>query len=233
MPALLDLPKELRLQIWDYVLDLELGNNAVQHLCDNSFKLPPNTKGPLIIGKPPSWPWTCRPDHFHPALLETSSLVRSEAIPLLYGTRTIILFLRFCESRAQIDHWIEKVATYPAIYKHIRNISIQFFGLPHRCTATMLDCRAYTVTNKCCWTQPLTGKKLAMLQTVENILARFRCGCVRPQHNLAGCLKELVAAMILPVSNSKLKSETIANLRLHGPSDFQLRFEVVRRLCVA
>ena len=207
--ALLSLPKELRLIIFEYAL------------ADDS---------PVTVGLPSSVPWQGRPRAYHPPLTGVSKLTRQECLPIIYQDKTVILVLRYREGRHQVQHWLNAMATDSAMRKHVRYASIQYFERPHRSTAMLVDLTKFDILNRESWIHPLLGKPLNTLNEVEielkSALAKFK-SAVTDEH-VPEVLRELTRVMTRPLSRSRLVlCESMANTRLHGYTDFQLRFEVI------
>ncbi|KXT09340.1 hypothetical protein AC579_4104 [Pseudocercospora musae] len=213
--SIFDLPKELRLQIWDHAIDLELKDQG----------------GCIIVGKPPKWPWNCRPEPYHPSLLQVCSLIRREALSKLYQDRPVILLLRYRESRSQIQRWIRELSHHASIHNHITTISIRYFETAHRSTSLLVDCQEWAVLNRHEWIHPLSKKPLRLLRMIEDALGRTALEQRDDVNRLGDGIDRLVTEMIYPLRESRLLScESMANVRLHGYTDFQLRFEVIRIL---
>ncbi|KAK4631074.1 hypothetical protein CLAFUW4_02349 [Fulvia fulva] len=205
--ALLSLPKELRLLIFEHAL---------------------SDDRPITIGLPSSVPWEGRPQRYHPPLAEVSNLTRHECLPIFYQDKTVILVLRYKEGRQQVEQWFKTLSTNAAIRKHIRYVSIQYFEQPHRSTAMLVDLKTFDIINRESWIHPLLGRPLKTLQAVESALqtAATRSHAAMTDEYIPEVLRELVRVMTEPLQRSRLVlRESMANTRLHGYTDFQLRFE--------
>lgn len=204
---LLSLPKELRLQIWE--------------ACFSQLH------GPLQIGWPSGPPWDLGLRQYHPALLRVCELIRHEALPLLYKSRPVILVLRYREGRAEVQRWIDLVASNDRIARELQYVTVQYFNIPHRSTSVVLDVKKWEMMNPEQWIHPITKEHLRMLNSIQELLAEARSN-TRP---LSITLQSVLDTMVAPLQDSRLlRCESLANTRLHGYTDFQLRFEVIRIL---
>lgn len=220
MSRLLQLPTELRLQIYEHVFDLEFPSNPALEAFRRASSLDATLRqnGHIVIGGPPARPWQCRSDPFHPSLLQVSSTIRDEALPLLYQDRMVVLVLRYREGRAQVRRWIETLSRSSIMSKRVRCVSIQFFEEPHRATAVLVDLARLELVNKS-WLlrNPQVQRYPVMMSKLEDVLL-----CARTKNDSAGSLdfaailNKLTSIMTKAVSTSSLHHHSIANLRLHG-----------------
>lgn len=212
--TLLGLPRELRLLIFEHLF--------ADH-------------GPVLVGFPSPLPWQGKPRKYHPPVTEVSRRIREEALPILYkACERVILLLRFYEGRKQVDQWITTFYGQERIRKQIGQISVQYFEDPHMSTSILID-RNFRIINTQSWVHPLTLTPLKMLGEAEAITSALNrqgrsSGDVAPEA-ASSLLRRLVEAMLAPLESSRLlQCERMSNLRLHGYSDFQLRFEVIGML---
>ncbi|KXT05998.1 hypothetical protein AC578_362 [Pseudocercospora eumusae] len=180
-------------------------------------------------------PWANRPNGHGTAdlslIIRVCSLIRREALSKFYQDRPVILLLRYRESRSQIQRWIRELSHHPSIHKHIKTISIRYFETAHRSTSLLVDCQEWLVLNRHEWIHPLNNKPLRLLRMIEDALGRTALEQRDDENGLGDSINRLVTEMIYPLRESRLLScESMANVRLHGYTDFQLRFEVIRIL---
>ncbi|EME47069.1 hypothetical protein DOTSEDRAFT_69144 [Dothistroma septosporum NZE10] len=138
--------------------------------------------------------------------------------------------LRYREGRQQVQHWLSNIVTDRAICKQVSIVCVQYFEQPHRSTAMLVDVKTFQVSNRESWIHPLLGKPLKTLREVEQELdaAKKEIEPATTYHYVPAFLHELVNLMTVPLSKSRLMlCESMANSRLHGYTDFQLRFEVI------
>ncbi|KAF2158655.1 hypothetical protein M409DRAFT_71513 [Zasmidium cellare ATCC 36951] len=202
---LLQLPAELRLLILEHVFAHE--------------------RSPIAIGLP-SAPWQGKPQRYHPPISEVCSTLRKESLPLFYEDCVVILLLRFREGRGQVRHWIRHVYSNPAMCTRVRKVRLQYFEECHRSTAVDLDMQELVMRNKNSWLHPLTGRPLRLLGQIESALSEERTLPQASHTDKATLLQHLISIMTAPLKMSRLmRQESMANLRLHGYTDFDLRFE--------
>lgn len=208
---LLQLPTELRLAILEYVFAED--------------------RAPVTIGLPSLLPWQGKPERYHPPLSEVCSVIRKETIPVFYQDRSVIILLRFREGRAQVSHWIKHIYSSPEVSPKIRSLRIQYFEECHRSTAAKLDMQDLLMLNQDSWLHPLTDRPLRLLRSIEGVLLDER----NSSHaNKARTLQRVITTMTEPLRMSRLmRQESMANLRLNGYTDFELRFEVMNILSMS
>lgn len=231
MSRFLQLPKELRLQIYEDVFDLELpSSTAMRDFLDKFVDGGSLKAGPIIIGGPPARPWNCRPDPYHPTLLQVSSSIRREALPLFYQSRVVVLLLRYREGRVQVQHWVNMFRQNPVVAERVKHISIQYFEDPHRSTAVLFDGKDLEILNSSWLLHPLTNKSFILLDQLDSIMATARAANGNNTTASVEAVRQIVNVMTRIVDRSTLRYHSMANLRLHGYSDFSQRFEIIRLL---
>ena len=204
---LMRLPKELRLLIIEFLL------------ADSDS---------VIIGQPSQNPWKGRPRPYHPPLARASCQLRSEALSLLYRKGQVIIILRYCEGREQVREWLEFLRRCPVLCENIRSASIQFLERPHRSTAIRVDTRTFCVLNRASWVHPLSLHPLPLLETIENFLHNFRQVHQYSANIIPILLQRLIEISRAPLVDSRLlQTESMANLRVHGYTDFALLTEII------
>ena len=204
---LLRLPKELRLLIFEFLF------------ADNEY---------IVVGQPSQNPWKGKPCSYHPPVARASLQLRSEALSLLYRKEHVVLILRYCEGRMQIQEWLRFVANNPVLCKHIRSASIQYLERRHRSTALRVDTREFCVLNRTSWLHPLSLRPLPLLHEIEFVLYNFGQANERSARTVPDLLHQLISVMTTLLNDSRvLRNERLANLRVHGYTDFPLLTELM------
>lgn len=189
---------------------------------------------PVAVGLPSAMVWQGIPSRYHPPVSEVCNTLRRESLPLFYENRLVILLLRFREGRGQVQHWIRHVYSNPAIYTRIRKVRMQYFEEPYRSTAVELDMQELVICNSKSWMHPLTGRPLRLLGQIESALSEKRVLAYQSLVDKADLLQQVIKTMTAPLKHSRMmRQETMVNLRLHGYTDFDLRFEVISIISVS
>ncbi|KAF2216541.1 hypothetical protein CERZMDRAFT_89911 [Cercospora zeae-maydis SCOH1-5] len=231
MSRFLQLPKELRLQIYEDVFNLEIPSNyAIRSFVAEFVNEDSVRAGHVIIGGPPARPWNCRPDPYHPTLLQVSSSIRHEALPLFYQGRVVILLLRYREGPMQVQRWIDMLRENPIVTKRVKHISVQYFEHPHRSTVVLLNCMDLEISNRSWLLHPLTKVPFMILDQLDNVMAAAKLAQDRGATGKANVVRQIVRVMTNIVERTTLRRHSMANLRLHGYSDFSQRFEMIRNV---
>ncbi|CAK3798220.1 Hypothetical predicted protein [Lecanosticta acicola] len=96
-------------------------------------------------------------------------------------------------------------------------------------TSILID-RNFRILNSASWIHPLTLRPLNMLGQAESVVSKVKAfeESTISSNTASELLRRLIEVMLAPLKESKLVCcERMSNLRLHGYSDFQLRFEVI------